>query len=181
MSYSSTYRKAPSRRWSCLLFDCLVGLTRMFALSAFSVPVCHVPRAGVYVRACVCAWLRACVHAGACVKSVKVLHHLSYHMPAPRCVVVARVSQSLERRVPWAGDTYSPWRLPAHHTLGGFCGEWNSDFGSLALLLSLCEDPRCQCKTLWQRNVYVYCPNDGAFLNFLIFEFLLSEMVGTPA
>ena len=47
---SYTYRKAPSRPWSCLFFDCRVGLTRIFALSAFVVPVCHVQR--VCVVAC---------------------------------------------------------------------------------------------------------------------------------
>ena len=40
-----TNRKAPSRRWSCcFFFNCRVSLTRIFTLSAFVVPVCHVHR-----------------------------------------------------------------------------------------------------------------------------------------
>ena len=47
-----TYRKAPSRPWSCFFLDCRVGLTRIFTLSAFVVPVCHVHR--VCLCVCVC-------------------------------------------------------------------------------------------------------------------------------
>ena len=61
-SSSCTCRKAPSHRWSCLFFDCRVGLTRIFALSAFVVPVCHVH------PTCVC-----CHRQGCCVGSS---HHV---------------------------------------------------------------------------------------------------------
>ena len=44
-----------------LFFDCRVGLTRIFALSAFVVPVCHVQR-----DVCVCVYVCVSVRERAC-------------------------------------------------------------------------------------------------------------------
>ena len=54
--------------------------------------------------------------------TVKVLHHLSYHMPAKRCIVVAAIKRWLNKHAFWAGDAYSSWRLPESLTVEGING-----------------------------------------------------------
>ena len=54
--------------------------------------------------------------------TTKVLHHLSYHMPAHRCVLAARVATWVEKHAYWVGNSYSSWRLPDQLTLEGICG-----------------------------------------------------------
>ena len=44
--------------------------------------------------------------------TVKILHHLSYNMPAKRCVVVSAIKRWLSKHAFWAGEAYSWWRLP---------------------------------------------------------------------
>ena len=86
----------------------------------------------MFVCGCVCVCV--CV----CEATTKVLHHLSYHMPARRCVVAARVAVWLEEHAFWARDSYSSWRLPDHLTVGGICGAWSDDFEALSVLLDQC-------------------------------------------
>ena len=87
--------------------------------------------------------------------TTKVLHHLSYHMPPRRCVVVARVAAWLEEHAFWVGELYSSWRLPDHLTVGGICGASSNDFESLGVLLDQCQEASCVCQHTWQRNVCV--------------------------
>ena len=54
--------------------------------------------------------------------TTKVLHHVLYHMPSKRCMVVARIKRWLESHAFWAGDAYSSWMLPDYLTVDGING-----------------------------------------------------------
>ena len=60
--------------------------------------------------------------------TVKVLHHLSYQMPAPRCIVTARVGRWMEQHAYWAGDAATKRILVAATKPHGgghlWCMEW---------------------------------------------------------
>ena len=87
--------------------------------------------------------------------TVKALRHLSYHMPARRCLVVARIARWLGQHAYWDGDCYSSWCLPDTLVVGGICGAWNDDFSSLGRLLDVCTDDTFCCHRIRQHSVCV--------------------------
>ena len=116
------------------------------------------------VRVCGAAWLQVCllsqykrtalhsaVQKAYCGSphsvpaTIKVLHHLSYHMLDKRCRVVSRIKRWLDTHAFWAGDAYSSWRLPDHLTVDGINGAWCWDAANLDSLLAFCTDPICGC------------------------------------
>ena len=87
--------------------------------------------------------------------TIKVLHHVSYHMPNKRCVVVANIKRWLESHALWAGDAYSSWMLTYHLTADGINGAWCWDAANLSKLLEPCSDALCTCKEIGHDNVCV--------------------------
>ena len=74
--------------------------------------------------------LRSAIHKAYCGSphsvqaTVKVLHHVSYHMPAKRCIVVVVIKRWLNKHAFRVGGTYSSWRLPKSLTVEGINGAW---------------------------------------------------------
>ena len=119
---SCTYRKAPSLRWSCLFFDCRVGLTRIFALGAFVVPVCHVQRVGC-VCVCVCraTAVRLISPHAVCVCVCVCVNQVLYEQNVPFLVVAAVFQLSsptvyfTERCAPAKNNTIGTFSVMSHH------------------------------------------------------------------
>ena len=44
--------------------------------------------------------------------TMKCLYHITRHMPATRCVVVAQIGAWLKEHAIWDHSRYSSWRLP---------------------------------------------------------------------
>ena len=54
--------------------------------------------------------------------TIKVLHHLSYHLPAKRCQVASYLGRWLENRAFWVGEAYSSRKLPQNLQMTGING-----------------------------------------------------------
>ena len=87
--------------------------------------------------------------------TVKVLHHVSYHMLVKRCVIVSVIKRWLNEHAFRAGDAYSSWRPPDSLTVEGINGAWCWDADNLDRLQQLCTDVTRACKDENTGNVCV--------------------------
>ena len=55
------------------------------------------------------------------------------------------IKRWLEKHAYWDGSLHSSWILPPDLAVGGICGTWNDDVGSLDRLLDSCNTPGCNC------------------------------------
>ena len=84
-----------------------------------------------------------------------VCHHVSYHMPVKRCVVVSVIKRWLNKHAFWAADTYSSWRLPDSLTVNSINGAWCWDAENLVRLQQPCTQATCACNDEATGNVCV--------------------------
>ena len=95
------------------------------------------------------------LHPPLCSGYHEILHHLSYHMPAKRCVVAARVANWQDNNAFWSGNAYSLWKLPPNLTVDCINGAWCWGSNSVKQLLAPCTTDHCPCKQESQDNVCV--------------------------
>ena len=78
--------------------------------------------------------------------TVKAVYHLSYGLPAKKCVVVSALAAWLRRSASWKGSKYTSWVQPAEAALHRYDTIWNEDFAALEQLRSACcERADCVC------------------------------------
>ena len=90
-----------------------------------------------YRRATAMCALHGAIHKAYCGNphsvqaTVKVQHHVSYHMPARRCIVIAVIRRWLNKHAFYASDAHCSWGLPDSLTVEAINGAWCWDAENL--------------------------------------------------
>ena len=70
--------------------------------------------------------------------AIKVVCHMSYSMPAKKCILLRQLQEWLRARAGWRGEEHTSWFQWEDALLHAYQPTWSTDFAALGVMITAC-------------------------------------------